>query len=98
MEAVVLRRPCAANELKIEEVPVPDVKKGWVLVKVKAFGINRSELFTRKGQSPSVKLPRIIGIECVGEVADPADSHLATGQRVVSMMGGLGRYFDGSYA
>lgn len=54
MKAVVLRRPCAANELKTEEVPVPDVKKGWVLVKVKAFGINRSELFTRKGQSPSV--------------------------------------------
>lgn len=46
MKAVVLRRPCAANELKTEEVPVPDVKKGWVLVKVKAFGINRSELFT----------------------------------------------------
>ena len=98
MKAVVLRRPCAANELKTEEVPVPDVKKGWVLVKVKAFGINRSELFTRKGQSPSVKLPRIIGIECVGEVADPSDSHLTTGQRVVSMMGGLGRDFDGSYA
>lgn len=98
MKAVVLRRPCTANELKIEEVPVPKVKKGWVLVKVKAFGINRSELFTRKGQSPSVKLPRIIGIECVGEVADPSDSNLQVGQRVVSMMGGLGRDFDGSYA
>lgn len=34
----------------------------------------------------------------MGEVADPSDSHLTTGQRVVSMMGGLGRDFDGSYA
>lgn len=98
MKAVVLRRPCAANELKTEEIPVPQVKKGWVLVKVKAFGINRSELFTRKGQSPSVKLPRVIGIECVGEIADPSDSNFVKGQRVISMMGGLGREFDGSYA
>ncbi|WP_217283089.1 zinc-binding dehydrogenase [Paenibacillus alginolyticus] len=68
------------------------------MVKIKAFGINRSEIFTRKGDSPSVKLPRIIGIECVGEIEDPSDSSFQKGQRVVSMMGGLGRQFDGSYA
>lgn len=59
---------------------MPKVKPGWVLVKIKAFGINRSELYTRNGLSPSVKLPRIIGIECVGEVADPSDSTLREGQ------------------
>lgn len=98
MKAVVLERPCSAEELRITEVPIPQVKPGWVLVKIKAFGINRSELYTRKGQSPSVKLPRIIGIECAGEVADPSDSGLKKGQRVISIMGGLGRDFDGSYA
>lgn len=98
MKAVVLSRPCRAEELKITEVPMPQAKPGWVLVKIKAFGINRSELFTRNGQSPSVQLPRIIGIECVGEVADPSDSALEKGQRVISMMGGLGREFDGGYA
>ena len=98
MKAVVLEKPCTAQELTIHEVPMPKVKPGWVLVKVKAFGINRSEIFTRQGDSPSVKLPRIIGIECAGEIVDPSDSSFQKGQRVVSLMGGLGREFDGSYA
>lgn len=98
MKAVVLERACTAEELTIRNVPIPEVRSGWVLVKIKAFGINRSELFTRQGHSPSVELPRIIGIECVGEVADPSDSIFKRGQRVVSLMGGLGREFDGSYA
>lgn len=98
MKAVVLERPCRADELKVRDIPVPVVKPGWVLVKVKAFGINRSEIFTRQGDSPSVRLPRVIGIECVGEIEDPSDSSYQKGQRVVSMMGGLGRDFDGSYA
>jgi NADPH:quinone reductase len=98
MKSVVLEKPCTAQELAVREVPLPEVKPGWVLVKVKAFGINRSEIFTRQGDSPSVKLPRIIGIECVGEIADPSDSSFQKGQKVVSLMGGLGREFDGSYA
>ena len=98
MKAVVLEKPCTADELVVREVPTPKVKPGWVLVKIKAFGINRSEIFTRQGDSPSVKLPRIIGIECAGEIEDPSDSSFQKGQRVVSLMGGLGREFDGSYA
>lgn len=98
MKAVVLEHPCEPQELQVREVPLPEVKPGWVLVKIQAFGINRSEIFTRQGHSPSVQLPRIIGIECAGEVVDPSDSVLVKGQHVVSLMGGLGRDFDGSYA
>lgn len=98
MKAVVLEKPCTASELAVQEVPMPKVKPGWVLVKIKAFGINRSEIFTRQGDSPSVKLPRIIGIECAGEIEDSSDSPFQKGQHVVSLMGGLGREFDGSYA
>ncbi|SER93634.1 NADPH:quinone reductase [Gracilibacillus ureilyticus] len=98
MKAVVLEKACSAEELVVRNVPLPCVKPGWVLVKIKAFGINRSEIFTRQGDSPSVKLPRIIGIECVGEILDPSDSDFQTGQHIVSLMGGLGRDFDGSYA
>ncbi|WML56183.1 alcohol dehydrogenase catalytic domain-containing protein [Neobacillus sp. PS2-9] len=98
MKAVVLEKPCKADELVVQEVPTPKVKPGWVLVKIKAFGINRSEIFTRQGDSPSVKLPRIIGIECAGAIEDPSDSSFQKGQKVVSLMGGLGREFDGSYA
>lgn len=98
MKAMVLEKPCSTEEMKIKNVPIPEVKEGWVLVKVKAFGINRAEIFTRQGDSPSVKLPRIIGIECVGTVENPSDSSLKKGDKVFSMMNGMGRKFDGSYA
>jgi NADPH:quinone reductase-like Zn-dependent oxidoreductase len=69
-----------------------------VLIKVKAFGLNRSEWFTRRGESPSVKFPRVLGIECVGEIADSFNPKLKKGQKVAAIMGGMGRDFDGSYA
>lgn len=100
MRAVVLEKTCRAEEMIIKDVPIPEVKPGWVLVKVKAFGINRAEVSLRsyEGDAPYIKLPRIPGIECVGEIADPSDSQFKIGQPVVALMGGMGRSFDGSYA
>jgi len=100
MRAIVLYKSCSPEELKISEVPVPEVKPGWVLLKVKALGLNRSELIMRayEAEAPYIKLPRIPGIECAGEIADPSDSNFKKGQRVVALMGGIGRSFDGSYA
>jgi NADPH:quinone reductase len=100
MKAVVLYKTCKPEELKISDVPVPDIKPGWVLIKVKAFGLNRSELMMREyeGNATYITLPRILGIECVGEIADGFDSKFSQGQRVVALMGGMGRSFDGSYA
>jgi NADPH:quinone reductase-like Zn-dependent oxidoreductase len=100
MRAVVLHKTGVPEALTVSDVPVPEVKPGWVLVKVKAFGINRSELMMRRfeGDAPYIHLPRIIGIECVGEIADPSDSGLRKGRKVVALMGGMGRTFDGSYA
>lgn len=100
MKAIVLDRTCKAEEMIIKEVSIPEVRSGWVLVKVKAFGINRSEVILRsyEADAPYIKLPRIPGIECVGEIADPSDSNFKTGQRVVALMGGMGRSFDGSYS
>jgi len=100
MKAVVLYKTCSPEELTISEIPVPEVKPGWVLIQVKAFGLNRSELMMREyeGNAPYIQLPRVLGIECVGEIADGSDSTFRKGQRVVALMGGMGRSFDGSYA
>lgn len=100
MKAVVLYKTCPPEELTVSEVPIPKVKPGWVLIRVKAFGLNRSELMMRQyeGDAPYIQLPRILGIECVGLVADTSDSHFTKGQKVVALMGGMGRSFDGSYA
>ena len=68
------------------------------MIQNRAFGLNRSEWFTRRGQSPTVQFPRVLGIECVGEVVSAPGSDLSRGMRVAAMMGGMGREFDGSYA
>ncbi len=98
MKAVVIHEAGGPEVLKIEERPVPEARPGWVLIRVRAFGLNRSELFTRRGQSPSVVFPRILGIEAVGEVADPSDSGFTKHDVVATAMGGMGRAFDGAYA
>ena len=99
MKAVVVHEAGGPEKLVHQEVPLPEIREGWSLVKVMGFGINHSEIFTREGKSPSVKFPRILGIECVGIVERTSDEEkLPPGQKVVSIMGEMGRAFDGSYA
>lgn len=98
MKSIVLHTPGGPNNFIIEERPLPTPPHGWVLIQIKAFGLNRSELMTRKGLSPSVKLPRVLGIECVGIVIADASGEFTIGQQVAAFMGGMGRTFDGSYS
>jgi NADPH:quinone reductase-like Zn-dependent oxidoreductase len=69
-----------------------------VLIRVKAFGINRSELHTRLGLAQGVTFPRVLGIEATGVVAAAPGGEFEEGQQVAAMMGGMGRTFDGGYA
>lgn len=96
MKAVVVYEAGGVDKLVYQEVPKPRIKEGWSLIKVRGFGINRSEIFTRKGYSPSVEFPRILGIECVGLVEESEKFEIGT--KIVSIMGEMGRAFDGSYA
>jgi NADPH:quinone reductase-like Zn-dependent oxidoreductase len=98
MKAAVIYEPGGPEVLKIEHHPMPTPKPGEVLIRVKAFGLNRSELFTRQGQSPGVKFPRILGIECVGLVEAAPGGEFRAGEAVATAMGGMGRQFDGGYA
>ncbi len=99
MIAAVVHNPGKPEVLELREVPKPKSRSGWVLIKVMAFGLNRSEIFTRQGHSGSaVTFPRILGIECVGVVEAAPDSPLKPGQKVAAVMGGMGRAYDGSYA
>lgn len=99
MKAVVVSKAGDSSVLEVTQVAKPQVKSGWSLVKIMGFGINRSEIFTRQGLSPSVTFPRILGIECVGVIEETTDpSRLPVGQKIISIMGEMGRDFDGSYA
>jgi NADPH:quinone reductase-like Zn-dependent oxidoreductase len=67
-----------------------------VLVEVKAFGLNRAEIFMRSGAWGDVA--EITGIECVGAVRHDPDGRFKPGQTVAALMGGMGRSLNGSYA
>ncbi|MCG8307802.1 MAG: zinc-binding alcohol dehydrogenase family protein [Cytophagales bacterium] len=98
MKAAVTTRPGPPDVIQIFDLPAPTATPGWVLIRIKAFGLNRSELFTRRGDSPNVKFPRVQGIECVGLVEDDPSGTYEKGQKVAAIMGEMGREFDGGYA
>lgn len=99
MRAHLLRGPGEPDAFELVERPLTDPESGWVRVRVRAFGLNRSELFSRRGMSsPDFSYPRVLGLECVGEVDHGGDTDLEAGERVIALMGGMGREFDGSYA
>jgi NADPH:quinone reductase-like Zn-dependent oxidoreductase len=97
MKAAVIYEAGGPEVLKIESRPIPMPRPGEVVIRVKAFGLNRSELFTRQGLSPGVTFPRILGIEAVGLVEEAPGGEFAKGEIVATAMGGMGRNFDGGY-
>src|SRR6202167_4934619 len=87
MRAAVCVRAGGPETLEIRERPVPAVGDGGSLVQGQGAGLNRSELRTRQGHSPSVTFPRVLGIECVGIVAASTDPQLPEGAAVAAGMG-----------
>ncbi len=98
MKAAVTEKAGPPEVMKIKDIPVPKAEKGKVLIDVKAFALNRAEVVTRQGFSPTVDFPRVIGIECVGTVEEAPSGKFKKGEKVAAMVGGMGRQFDGSYA
>ena len=98
MRAIVIRAAGGPEVLRVENLPVPRPAPGQVLIRVKAFGLNRSELFTRQGHSTGVAFPRVLGIEAAGIVEEAPGGEFAPGTVVATAMGGMGREFDGGYA
>jgi len=93
----LLRKSFGGPEvLEIHELPVPQAKEGHVLIEVKAFGINYAETHMRSGDWPEAA--PVSGIECAGLVRDCGDGRFQPGQKVVALMGGMGRTLNGSYA
>lgn len=92
MKAVVLKGVTPAEQVTLCETGIPKVRPGWVLVRVRGFGMNHSEQILRLHEIDAdyIRKPIIPGIECVGEIADASDSGLFVGQKVAALMGGMG--------
>src|SRR5260370_9497022 len=97
MKAIVVEQSGSPEVLHIRQIHRPEPDNGWVLVRIRAFGLNRSEMFTRQGFSPDVTFPRILGIEAVGEVEQDPSGHYQAGQKVAAVMGGMGRRYNGGH-
>jgi NADPH2:quinone reductase len=96
MKAVLRTGFGGPEVLTLREHPAPTPTAGEVLIEVKAFGINHAELHMRRGEWPQAAA--VSGIECAGVVRACPGAEFRVGQKVVALMGGMGRTRDGSYA
>ncbi len=96
MKAILVKEIGKAENLTISEYQKPEPKKGFVIIQNKAFGINRAEIYMRKGEWGETH--DIIGIELAGIVENDPSNTFMKGQKVVSFVGGLARDYGGSYA
>ena len=96
MKAVLRTGFGGPEVLTLGEHPAPTPAAGEVLIEVKAFGINHAELHMRRGEWPEAAA--VSGIECAGVVRACPGAEFRVGQKVVALMGGMGRTRDGSYA
>ena len=80
MKAVVYR---GVNDLRLEEVPVPEIGRGEILVRVHTCGICGTDL--KKISTGSHSAPRIFGHETAGVVAKIGEGvrKFSVGERVV---------------
>jgi NADPH2:quinone reductase len=94
MKAIVITRPGDPEVLQIQERPVPGLKEEEVLIKVFAAGINRPDVFQRKGNYPPPPgAPQDIpGLEVAGVIEQcGADvTNWKTGDAVCALLAGGG--------
>ena len=94
VKAVVISQPGPPDVLKIEERPLPALRPGEVLIRVKAAGLNRADLIQRTGRypAPSDAPADIPGLEVAGviETAGAEVQRWKTGDSVCALLAGGG--------
>jgi propanol-preferring alcohol dehydrogenase len=76
--------------LQIAEVPRPQLRAGYILLRVVACGVCRTDLHIVEGELPPLKAQLIPGHQIVGQVLEDATGEFPLGTRVgVSWMGGV---------
>lgn len=96
MRAIVIKEYGGPEVLVVEQRPDPTPTADQVLVEVKAFGLNHAEIYFRSGTWGDVA--EITGIECVGLVREDPGTQFRRGEKVIAIVGGMGRNLNGSYA
>jgi NADPH2:quinone reductase len=94
MKAIVITAPGGPEVLQIKERPLPNVLSGEVLIKVAAAGVNRPDIYQRKGNYPPPKgAPQDIpGLEIAGIITEvgPNATQWKVGDKVCALVSGGG--------
>jgi len=98
MKAYVIERPGGPRALELRDIPSPEPGANEVKIRIRAFGLNRAEVYFRAGKMGTITAPRVPGIEAVGEVLSDPSGTFHPGQRVATLMGGMQFERPGSYA
>lgn len=87
MKAVVLQQVGDAGHLVYQEVPTPQLRPGYVLVKVHACGVGYRDIIERRGDMPLLRPPIIQGHEFAGEVVAVGEgvARWSVGDRVLNL-------------
>src|SRR5204863_2389197 len=96
MRAIVIEQFGGPDSLAYTELPEPEPEAGYVVIQIKAFGLNHAEMHMRRGEW--AEAAKVSGIECVGLVKACPGGEFPIGAKVAALMGGLGRTINGSYA
>ncbi len=82
-----------ADALFVEPMSVPELRRGHVLIRVRAAGVNRPDIFQRAGfYPPPPGAPATLGLEVAGEIAAVGEGveRWRPGDRVTALLGGGG--------
>ena len=94
MQAITIRGgKGGADALEIQTVPVPELRAGQALIRVRAAGINRPDLLQRAGRYPPPPgASEILGLEVAGEIAGVGVGvqRWREGDRVTALLAGGG--------
>ena len=96
MLALQFKQTGSLEQLKLEDLPSPDVKSGNVLIKVKAAAINPSDVKNVLGKMSHTTVPRIPGRDFAGVVIEGSSN--LVGLEVWGTGGELGFTRDGTHA
>jgi NADPH:quinone reductase-like Zn-dependent oxidoreductase len=86
MKAVVIREHGGLDSLLVSDVPAPQRKPGYAIVRVRALALNHLDVWVRRGvPGHKFPLPLIAGAEAAGtiEEIEPNELGLAAGDEVI---------------
>lgn len=71
MRHIIVDQVTKRMKIKIGKIPIPELNKNEILLKVSSFGINRADLLQKKGKYPPPNgVTDVIGLECSGFIVN----------------------------